>query len=158
MIMDNKNISTNLLDLRAIINCLDHIIDDETKRRSQLKDPYGPIGKAYYDDHSKNIFYATECKECLSFVLDVLPRLINNFEDTKILNYKQKEIKSLYLLKEYRAKFQELENTINKIVWETNLKSNFTGIDNELCLDCAKKFKQAFKAFNELNRQNNIRY
>lgn len=150
--MDNKSISINLVDLRAIINCLDHIIADETKSRSQLKDPNGPIGKVYYDVYSKNIFYATECKECLSFVLDALPRLIDNFEETNLINYKRKEIKSLNMLKEYRVEFQKLDNTINSIVWEADLKSRFTGKDNELSLDCAKKFKQAFMAFNQLNK------
>lgn len=155
--MDNKSISRNLVDLRAIINCLDYIIADETKSRSQLKDPNGPIGKAYYDVNSKNILYATECKECLSFVLDALPRLIDNFEETNLINYKQKEIKTLNMLKEYRAEFQKLDNTIKSIVWEADLKSKFTGKDNELSSDCAEKFNQALKAFNELKKLNNIR-
>ncbi len=154
--MDNKSVSTNLVDLRAIINSLGHIIDDETKSRSQLKDPNGPIGKAYYEVYSKNILYATKCKECLGFVLDAIPQLIDNFEETNLINYKRKEIRSLNMLKEYRAEFKKLENTIKKITWEVNLKSNFMGLDNKLSLDCAEKFKQALKAFNELKKLNNI--
>ena len=61
------------------------------------------------------------------------------------------------MLKEYRAEFQKLDNTIKSIVWEADLKSKFTVRDNVLSSDCAEKFKQALKAFNELKKLNNIR-
>ena len=47
--------------------------------------------------------------------------LIDNFEETNLINYKQKEIKSLNKLKEYRAEFQKLDNTIKSIVWDMNM-------------------------------------
>ncbi len=152
--MDNKSISMNLVDLRAIINSLDHIIADEIKSRSRLKNPDGLFGKMYYETHSKNILYATDCKECLSFVLDALPKLIENFEEMNLFNYKQKEIKTLNRLNEYKYEFKKLKMTIDTIEWETNLKGKFTGINNGQSLECVKKFEQAYKAFNEIVKLN----
>ena len=133
---------------------MDHVIADEIKSRSQLKNPDGLFGKMYYETHSRNILYATDCKECLSFVLDALPKIIENFEEMDLFNYKKKEIKTLSRLKDYRVEFKKLKMTIELIEWETKLKSQFTGVNNEQSLECIKKFKQANKAFNEIVKLN----
>lgn len=138
--MDNKQLNIVLNDLRTIIDCLSVLIEKEEKLIKSVNP------KSFTADiYAANLSLEKECKDCLEFIAEALPKLQPNFEVEKVLGYTSRKFHSKLDLQKYRKEMAGIRKCIDHYAWESGLVLNMTNVDTNVALinECSNKLTQA---------------
>lgn len=134
------------MDLRTIIDCLNHIMENEKEKLSHVQNPNGILGRMSFESHSLNISHATECKNCLQFLVETLPHYQPDFKEMKIFGHSPRKFKSIYDLQKYRTELKKVKDAVELYIWEAKISPYSKPEDLELGIECKNKLTQANSA------------
>ena len=142
--MDNKQLNIVLSDIRAIIDCLNLIAEKEGKQLALWVNQ-----KIFMADiYATNMSLVKECKECLEFIAESLPKFQPDYKEVKVLGYNPRKFQSKLDLQKYRKEMKKVRDCIDFYAWASNLVLRMTNADTNSALidECSKKLTQANSA------------
>lgn len=142
--MDNKQLNIVLSDIQAIIDCLNQIAEIEEKQLALLANPKSFIADVY----TMNISLEKECKECLEFIAESLPKFQPDYKEVKVLGYNPRKFQSKLDLQKYRKEMKKVRDCIDFYAWKSHLVLKMTNAETNAALidECSKKLTQANSA------------
>ena len=84
--MDKLTIKNHKLDIEAMLNCLDKAIEKKTKDVESYAASSNMLRQMFLDKHNELLSIATQCKENISFIYDVLDNQLLESEIIQIQN------------------------------------------------------------------------
>jgi len=135
-----QNLKTTMLDLKAIIEALDHVEEIEKYHMDLVINKNSFILEKY----KLNISLANECKEYLSFVVEKLPYLDSRFNDMSSMWYAPRKLKFVQDIGKYRTEITKAKRVVDVYVWASRNDPNCE--NRELPSLCIEKLKAAYNA------------
>lgn len=135
-----QNLKTTLLDLKAIIDALDHVEEIEKNHLEQVSNK-----KSFsIEKYELNISLAKECKEALSFVVENLPDLDSRFNEMSTMWYSPRKIRFVQDIGKYRTEITKAKRAVEVYVWVSRNDPHYE--NRELPSLCMEKLKAAYNA------------
>lgn len=150
--MTNIQLNRIRLNLQAIIDCLEHIVENEKMQISTEINPNGFLGKAMVEKHSRNISLAKECQECLQFILDAMPRFIAEYKEMTPIGFQIRRFKSIFDLQKYRTEMKKVHECLDFYTWVEKITPNKSNEGTALSEECLNKLKQANAAMYKIKQ------
>ena len=135
-----QNLKTTLLDLKAIIDALDHVEEIEKNHLEQVSNK-----KSFsIEKYELNISLAKECKEALSFVVENLPDLDSRFNEMSTMWHSPRKIRFVQDIGKYRTEITKAKRAVEVYVWVSRNDPHYE--NRELPSLCMEKLKAAYNA------------
>lgn len=135
-----QNLKTTLLDLKAIIDALDHVEEIEKNHLEQV----GNKKSFSIEKYELNISLAKECKEALSFVVENLPDLDSRFNEMSTMWHSPRKLKFVQDIGKYRTEITKAKRAVEVYVWASRNDPHYENRD--LPSLCMEKLKAAYNA------------
>lgn len=135
-----ENLKTVIMDLKAIIDALDHVVEVENYHIGLVINKNSMALEKY----RLNISLATECKEYLSFVVENLPNLDSRFNEMKVLGHSPRKLQFVQDVGKYRTEITKAKKAVDTYVWVARNDPNYE--NRELPSECLNKLTAAYKS------------
>ncbi|WP_036911954.1 hypothetical protein [Prevotella sp. FD3004] len=126
--MDKHKIKNHKLDIEAMLNCLDKAIEKKAKEVEHYSASNGLTRQMFLDKYKELLSIATQCKENMSFIYDVLD---NQLLDSEIIPsnyanpfYSPRKIVFLSEIGKYRTETIRIKKDFESLVWLSKIKGS----------------------------------
>ncbi len=135
-----QNLKTTLLDLKAIIDALDHVEEIEKNHMELVANKNSII----FEKYKLNTSLAKECKESLSFVVEKLPDLDSRYNEMSTMWHSPRKIRFVQDIGKYKTEITKAKRAVEVYVWASRNDPHYE--NRELPSWCMEKLKAAYNA------------
>ena len=126
--MDKQTIKNHKLDIEAMLNCLDKAIEKKTKDVEHYAASNEALRQMFLDKHEELLSIATQCKENMSFIYDVLDNQLLESEIIQNNNanpfYSPRKIVSLSEIGKYRTETIRIKKDFDSLAWSSRMQGS----------------------------------
>ncbi len=126
--MDKLSIRNHKKDIEAMLNCLDKAIEKKSKDVVFYEASSEMLRQMFLDKHKKLLSIATQCKENMSFIYDVLDNQLLESEIIQSNNsnpfYSPRKIVFLSEIGKYRTETIRIKKDFESLVWLSKIKGS----------------------------------
>lgn len=144
--MDKLTIKNHKLDIKAMLNCLDKVIEKKTKDVEHYSTSNGMLKQIFLDKHKELLSIATQCKENMSFIYDVLD---NQLLESEIIPsnyanpfYSPRKIVFLSEIGKYRTETNKIKRDFDTLVRSSRMQGATERED--LFKECVSKLNYVY--------------
>lgn len=120
--MDKHKIKNYKLDIEAMLNCLDKAIEKKNKDVER----YSALKQMFLDKERELLSIATQCKDNMSFIYDVLDNQLLESEIIPSNNanpfYTPRKIVFLSEIGKYRTETNRIKKDFEALVWSSRMQ------------------------------------
>ena len=126
--MDKLTIKKHKMDIEAMLNCLNKAIEKKTKDVELYADSNGMLTKMLLGKSKELLSIATQCKENMSFIYDVLDSQLLESEIIQSNNdnsfYSPRKLISLSEIGKYRTEINRIRKDFDTLVWISRMNGS----------------------------------
>ena len=144
--MDKLTIKNHKLDIEAMLNCLDKAIEKKSKDVEYYAASNEMMRQVFLDKYKELLSIATQCKDNMSFIYDVLDNQLLESEIIQSNNtnpfYSPRKIVLLSEIGRYRTETIRIKKDFESLVWISKTKGS---TDREAFFkECVSKFNYVY--------------
>ena len=152
--MDKLTIKKHKMDIEAMLNCLNKAIEKKTKDVELYADSNGMFTQMLLDKSKELLSIATQCKENMSFIYDVLDSQLLESEIIQSNNensfYSPRKIISLSQIGKYQTETIKIKKDFEALEWWAKMERSTER--EKLFKECISKLNYVFSNIAKLEK------